>query len=1164
MCRSCNLPAAIFRSTRCSVSGATESERRLDEHQARAVAARRNVVVAAGAGSGKTTVLARRYLELVRDRGVEVSAILTLTFTRKAANEMHERIYRLLLEARDHPLVARAVEEFAEARISILDSFCLQIARERSDLFGLPPGFGIDDATVRRSARDAAIDFMVAHGDDDRLRAYVRINGFTKVLDHLFASIASDYLSVADELDFRSMLGRQLTVLEADLEAACRRITGFLEAIRGIDSAAGASVATVLSKTVSLERVGELYAAAAWNELADLVEAAKPRRPNSNAKKPELLLLREVVDDYLSIRDQTVAMAATMADADLIGGVMELCAEFQNDVLERRRESGLCSYADVVGMAVAVLKHDLVVRDYFKSRFDHIMIDEFQDNNSLQRDLLFLLAERSGCGTTGVVPDACDLDGGKLFFVGDQKQSIYRFRGADVSVFKRLSQEITGAGGESVTLPVNYRSAPGLIALLNGLFSRVMADSSADYEADFEELSTRAARDGEEAELALYYRAWDDDADPESAHSDDAEAHTIVTLIDELVGKKRIPDESGGTRPIAYGDIALLMRSTSNQIRYERAFRNAGVPYTVESARSLFIESIFNDFYSLLQLVVYPRDRFAYLTLLRSPLAAVGDDAAVRLLLDSRAAFEHDEATIAALSAAERDRYDAAAAIYRSTALLASSSSIADTVSSIWYEHGYRYHLLVHPEYHAYLEHYDYLRALAVASDARGETLVEFVDFLRGNLGQYERLEEVEILRPTGAGVRIMTVHKSKGLEFPVVIFANTGNRGSAGRDSSAPYYLSDELGLTVNVARDGRKNYFYLVGKQETEAKELAELKRLAYVACTRAQYRLYITGCHNRQNRTSSDVHLNMLLRGLGWDGASPVEECESLKPFLRPIPDVSERELYVVSRPMRKRDPAAEHDVYRDSPLIEYPIPLKREWTATEVGSWMRDHGDGAAARGETVSRPETTVGSASDPELDSLLERPGDEALFGTLCHAILAARLEARSSEAANDRPRRVIELAGRRGEDVRTALFAFEARVREAIEAKATALCERTLEELSGFLESARIEVEVPFTMQVSETVRVRGQIDCIVVGGDSVAVLDFKTDRSVHVDEYRHQLELYRRAVSSWYDGAVKTYLVSLRTRRLIEVEDQAELEFPWTAGAIGQAAGRDQRDSR
>lgn len=1115
----------------------------LDPFQLEAVRVRRNAVVAAGAGSGKTTVLARRFLELIRG-GASVRSILALTFTRKAAAEMHERIQRLLLSQSAHPEVADALADFDEAQIATLDSFCLQLAGESPGRFGLRPDFVIDEMRVAEISREEALAFVNDRVESSVLQAFVDSNGYDSVVADFFIPIANQYFNLAQRHDFASMYADQASNLEASLREASNTLENLKRDIVSIKMS-GSKVATAAQSAVAslvspLQRISK----GEYDELVRDLRSIKPKRPRRSTTRPEVTELRDLVDAFLEQRDLAILMADTMANLELIEGVMDLCGEFQSRVLERRSDLGVCSYADITQMAVATLRDEIAVREFYKRRYGYILIDEFQDNNAAQRDMLFLLAERLQAGVSGTMPDANALQEDKLFFVGDQKQSIYRFRGADVSVFKKLSLDL----GTSVSLPVNYRSAPVLINFFNAAFSQIMSDAREPYEAEFEELRRSGASQEYSGSVKILFKPYRASGDPEQAEPDDSEAFEIATRIRGLVGSDQIFDAEGGMRSVAYEDIAIIIRATGSQIRYERAFRNMGIPYSVDSARSLFIESVFNDIYALLQIIVYPRDRDAYLAVLRSPLARLSDTASIRLLLDGSACFSEPSDVVAGLTDSDQICYEAAAAMYDSIGDTVRTGSISRAISEIWYDYGYRLHVLANPAHHGYLEHYDYLRRLATDSEKRGENIVTFLAFIRDNLGQYERIPDLEIMKRDHGGVRILTIHKSKGLEFPIVFFANTGY---AGRDEDAthPYYFSDEFGLTVNIRRGDHRNYFYLRGRSETAAKELAELKRLAYVACTRAKYRLYICGCHTVRNRRSERVHLNMILAALGWQPELSPDEVPALSDIIEVIPDIKREALYTPPHhPSRDRE--ANRD-YSAAHVVSYPAYQRKEWTVTEAAHEVH------AAYGFD---PKILASAPPSSDVDISLRDESLEAAFGILCHAVLGQMIGQHFDRVTSHRPASDLR------SDLQSALGIFGESIRDSVLLHAETICRNALNAEIIELLDGEVELEVPFVLEVARDVRVRGQIDCIILRSDTFTILDFKTDPIVRPGEYVPQMMLYRMAAEKWQfesieaptakefvsskplqNRRVRTLLVYLRHPRVVAVKDALRIRFPW-----------------
>lgn len=856
----------------------------LDPRQEAAVAAHRNAVVSAGAGSGKTTVLAERYARLVREGRAGVEEILTLTFTRKAAAEMHERIYALLHEDRALPGVTEQIALFDRAQISTFDSFCAQIARGWSQRYGVPPSFAVADEERGDDVEGAALEFVLRNWERPALAEFIRTNGFERVYRGLFVPVARSFLTIAEERDFLGMASRQLAELERVADEKVRRLAEILEGIRSLDEGAAAAIASAHGLIDRLPTLTLLVASGAYGDLREALSTLRLSKQTGRAASATVVEYKELVDAATVLATELRSVADTLLAREVLVGMFELLEEFQRSVLEAKRRSGLLTFRDIADLAVRILLENRPLRRFYKERFRYILVDEFQDNNELQKRLLYLLAERPESEGDGVPkPDELVVD--KLFFVGDEKQSIYRFRGADVSVFKGLAEEISANGGLSLSLGANYRSRPEIIRFLNQLFARVLEGAAESYEARWEPLATASnGADGSSASaqasvgpegqpagergggppVRLFYKPFERDADdPDLAENDDAEAWYIARFIHESVARERLMVKDGeGERPATYDDFALLLRSTGNQIRYERLFRRLGIPYATQSVRTLFLEAPLNDLYNLLTVVVSPEDRAAYAAVLRSPLVNLSDEVVARLLLDRRPPFAEEDLG-PGLSAEDREKWRRGRALHEELGAKVDLVPIAELLRIIWYEYGYRYLLLRDRDYHGYLDYYDWFVRLAERADRKGAPLALFLDSIRPKVGAYERLPELTILREETRGVQLLTIHKAKGLEFPIVILANAGNSGRGPSEASEPYYLSERFGLTLRLSKGG--NYFYEIAKEENRRKELAEAKRLLYVALTRARSHLIISGCHNRNNRQAEEAHLNMVFRAL-----------------------------------------------------------------------------------------------------------------------------------------------------------------------------------------------------------------------------------------------------------------------------------------------------------
>lgn len=1078
------------------------AEKKFDPDQKRAVAVRRNAVVAAGAGSGKTTVLAARFLELVKE-GARVPEILTLTFTRKAAAEMYARIHRLLSAESENPRIREELGQFDQASISTLDSFCARLAKNDAMRFGLPLSFSVDQEALKRAADELALDFLLRHHRRPALARLIAANGFETTWKEFFSAYGLRELYLTRNGGHTEEFRRQEERCRRKAEENLKRLDEIYSRIAACAVGTGATVASAAKAAEGWGDPLELLQQEKWEELILRCEAKPYRKPGSNTKDPNLLLLREHLEALLPLAEETVSYLAILKERETYAGLMELMDSYTEEWNRLKQRRGVVSFGDVVAMAVELLKEDPALRGFYKAQFSHIMIDEFQDNNEAQKELLYLLAEKRDSHAAGI-PSPADLDREKLFFVGDEKQSIYRFRGADVSVFKRLSREL---GDEAIELSTNYRSDPRLIDFFNRFFPRVMepeAEQESDFEARFKRLNGRPRRGGPEAPL-IELRLLDQDPDrqpDEPLEAIDSEAYEAARIIHSAVEEEsfRIVQDGSPRRP-RYSDFALLLRSTGNQIRYENMFRRFGIPYRTENIRTLFMEAPANDIYAALQLCVYPDDRLAYALFLRSLFVNLQDQELVRELSRGTPPFSADPADF---PAPEAEKYRLGGELISELSSLIDRVPHREIIRYLWFDRGYRFNLLKDPAYHGYLEYYDYLCALADRSWRGGESMVLFLDFLRENLGDYKKLEEVEILTGENDGVRIMTIHKSKGLEFPVVLIGSTG-QGSQKSGKRAPYFIDPEYGLTVNLALEngsgagGKTKYnpFYEQGKALNELQELAELKRLLYVACTRAEQHLIMLGHRPRRSSGGIPSLLDLICRGLETDS----ETADS--PYIRRFPARSREELVRLGRPKRPRSIAA-YQARAERP--RFPLPVQDSpLSVTRLNTLATE----LLPPEEDESRELPSLG------IDRLIE--GREVAFGTLVHRALELQISGSSP---------------------------FEAEGIEGVSPAETEKLKHAAAELAhAFWESPsrrslipdgiKPVSEAPFTLALESgdgRRLVDGAIDLYADLGERLVCLDFKTNRRLRPGAYAMQMWLYRRALQELTGKPVDSYLIYLR----------------------------------
>jgi len=531
---------------------------------------------------------------------------------------------------------------------------------------------------------------------------------------------------------------------------------------------------------------------------------------------------------------------------------------------------------------------------------------------------------------------------------------------------------------------------------------------------------------------------------------------------------------------------------------------------------------------------LYPQDRVALAAYLRSPLVGMSDNGLVRVLSSG----DGLSAGIDGLTESDAKRLSLAVERHAELSELADTVTLTDLIHHIWYRWGYRYHLLRRDAYSAYLEHFDYIYELARLYEDRG--LAAFLSSVRSGIGRNERTDELNVVRDESDGVHIMTIHKAKGLEFPVVIVANTGNRGRTDSISSAPFYRSAGHGLVFNVAagdpgspREQPVNFIYRHERDEALLQDEAELRRLLYVAATRAETHLVFSGYHR-----ANDASLLTMILGPFEEAVRELAGAPDLSIASRMLDPVPADAILRVRTGAGNRDIAAIADRYADGDrlVVERSFP-RRDFTPTELNTlWLE------AASGADGSASATSVNPArADGGPDLFIDTAAGAGLadcFGTFAHYCVERMGSGHAAARDLANPAALPEtvrppLSGRRLERFLT---------------EGTQLAERFLgsEFWSEHASAAGVEFEVPFLLSLSDSsdngpteadgsgssrVRVRGKMDLVIDLPDRVLVVDFKTDRILHPAHYAVQMELYRRAAAAIFAKPVEVVLIHLRT---------------------------------
>jgi ATP-dependent helicase/nuclease subunit A len=771
----------------------------MNEQQLAAVEATGEVFVSAGAGTGKTAVLVERFARAVCDQGLDVDSILVITYTRRAAGELRTRI-RAELAARGRHDLAR---ELDGAWISTIHGFCLRLLKAYPFAAGLDPRFReLDEAqgaVLRSEAFERALAEFCASGEPERLQllATYGASGLRRMLTGVYETLRS--------------AGRELVLGVGDKPELEDRIAELRDAATTLGGETAVQLLALLERDTRPDKLLDLSGFRVKSDRAVLYEEAR----------------RAV--------EQAALDEAAARDRDLLQELLERFAVAYAE--EKARESAL-DFEDLQLHARDLLRDDAAIRERESLRFRSIMVDEFQDTNRLQCELVDLLAD-GGAG---------------LFFVGDEFQSIYGFRHADVGVFR----ERRARANQLLPLTLNYRSRPEVLAAVNELFGAHFGD-------EFQPLAAAAEFPdpvfGHPVELLVTDKAAYKDT---GVHWRRAEARSIARRVRELVD----------TGTATAGEIVVLFAAGTDAELYEQELRRAGLPTYRATGKGYFGQQQVVDLLAYLRLLQNRYDDRALVSVLASPFVGVSNDALVLLRRSAsrRPLFAGLEKGVpfgvsdddARLMRAFRQRYDRLCAAMPRL-------SLEQLCERIVAEHDYDLAVLAQWDGKRRYANMRKLARLARSyEELRGPDVEGFVRFVSEQEALGARELEAVAEEEGADAVRLLTIHAAKGLEFDVVIVAD------AGRDKAPPsaeeiLALSDgRFGFRVPdpVTTKRRGAFDYEEVKAVRAAEDDAERLRLYYVAMTRARQRLIVSGAIDRTKAADASTPIGWVLTRLAAD--------------------------------------------------------------------------------------------------------------------------------------------------------------------------------------------------------------------------------------------------------------------------------------------------------
>lgn len=849
----------------------------------------KNMLVSASAGSGKTTVMVekiRRYLV----NGGSLSRLIVVTFTRASAADMREKLEKEIRE-----LVRKGGEEAARYRkelrnlplayIGTIDSLCAEIYKRYFEDVNRSPVFAVldeDEArALRREAMEQTAEEYLAEGNED-FAEMAKYYADGRDFEGLYAAIGSvmDFLSVQEDPDgfleraaataakpfdespgveyLRKSYVRKFARLAPRAERAreCAKLIPEAKvkaALAVIDAAAeGVNVVLHADSTRRFYTAIHSYVqqsgfpSRSVRYTAEQCDALAEARAYVNAVKDLFKEASSVFGEY----EEAAALERGVASGAerLISAVRRVTEVYA--AMKEERES--LDFADVERFALKILSNPERAKE-LRDGTDYIFFDEYQDTNRLQEAIIGAVAKDN------------------LFMVGDVKQSIYRFRHAEPQIFLDRYRRYEGREqGSNVPLNMNFRSSQAILEFIDKVFSVLMTYDfgGLDYGStsrfnkagiDFKGMGDEAQisvavftkEEEEETELAEVYSVREAPAPPERR---DKEAEYISSEIRRLIASVKIPDkESGEMRNMRYSDIAVLVRKHDSAANIAEAFGRYGIPYDFSRPDPAAFTRDLKAIISMIKVIDNPSDDHALAAAMLSPFGGFAEDELAAISDEGEGEYFYERVrSHTGVYAARVKEFNERVSRYRKLSALTDVSSLIARIAT---ETGFLAGLLADGEYERIDMFNAYVKYLQNKEAAKDVT-------------KFLKFSETPFKPPAKSGddcVRFMTIHASKGLEFPVVFLARAGG-GFVNTDKFDSVILDPELGIGVKSYDEDTRASDKPLSRKAIELKNANENKleelRLLYVATTRARFRLYVTGTRGTRD---------------GW-GAEYPEKCNS----------------------------------------------------------------------------------------------------------------------------------------------------------------------------------------------------------------------------------------------------------------------------------------------
>ena len=1166
-----------------------------------------NILVSASAGSGKTFVMAERILDQLA-RGVEIRQLFISTFTVKAATELKERLEKKIsqqiqetqdLELKKH--LGRQLADLPNAAIGTMDSFTQKFLTKHGYLLNLSPNFRIlenesEQLLLKNEVFRQVFESHYQGKEQDKFSKLVKnfagksndarglrkqvymIYDFLQSTSNPQAWLQESFLKGFEMADFTSSKEK----LAQDIQQRLWDLESFFRYHLDNDAKEFGKAAYLESVQQVLDEIISLTHESTFEQYQEVLERVvsiskdKGGRALTNAsRKAELLELKEAYNQerkdkfekLIALNDQITLLKFQekyhQESWDLAKTFQVFMSDFVDAYRKRKREENTFEFADISHYTIEILENFPQVRQEYQERFHEVMVDEYQDTNHIQERMLELLS-----------------NGNNRFMVGDIKQSIYRFRQADPQIFNEKFHRFAknSEEGQLILLKENFRSSSEVLNATNDVFKHLMDEEVGEISYDgmhqliFGNTDLQANPENK-AEVLLYDKDDDGDSDEEELATKKltGEMRMVIKEILHLHNDKGVP----------FKDIALLTAARSRNNQVLLALSEYGIPVKTDDAEKSYLQSLeVQVMLDTLRVIHNPLQDFALVALMKSPMFSFDEDELARLSLQKsedkvQENFYEKLVNAQARTSLHKDliksELNKKLAFFMETVhswrLYSKTHSLYDLIWKIYSDRFYYDYVGALPNGQSRQAN---LYALALRADqfekSNFKGLSRFITMIDQVLEAKHDLASVAVAPPKEA-VELMSIHKSKGLEFPYVFILNIDQQFNK-QDSMSEVILSRKNGLglkyVARVATEAKEDYVpstiklsipsltYTQNEEELQLASYSELIRLLYVAMTRAEKKIYLVGKGTREKLESKEYPTN----GQGLLTRQTRLDAQNFQDWIWAIYQAfSKEDLHFSVRFEGEEDLTKEAigELENKSHLQDLSQADNRQSdTIREALQMLKEVEVYNQIHRAAINLPSVQTPSQLKKFYEPVMDMEG----------VVVARQRQSKESKVQFELPD-FSKTAKVTGAEIGSATHELMQRINlakkptletltealEQVQATSAVKDKVNLEKILSFFDTAlgqeilanqdKLYREHPFSMlkrddKSQEDFVVRGILDGYLVYKDKIVLFDYKTDHyeypSQLIERYRGQLSLYAEALSRSYEiDKIEKYLILL-----------------------------------